>query len=149
MAIEQFVDYFRRVEKDNHEVKFIFLVRDPRGMFNSRLRVAQIQYHETEKNEELLRKVERHCASMVQNLKSVTDIEFFQQRTVVIRYEDVALYPEAFTIALYDRLGIGITWANFQKIKQFILLRLHAIHTRVDCKKYARHKQTHKYVFDK
>ena len=107
MAIEQFVDYFRRVEIDGHEVKFIFLVRDPRGMFNSRLRIAQIQYHETKKSDDLLNKVERHCASMVQNLRSVTDIEYFKQRTVVIRYEDVALYPEAFTTALYDKLGIG------------------------------------------
>lgn len=128
MAIEQFVDYFRRVEKDNHEVKFIFLVRDPRGMFNSRLRVAQIQYHETEKNEELLRKVERHCASMVQNLKSVTDIEYFKQRTVVIRYEDVALYPEAFTIALYDRLGIDYT----RSIQEWIAKNTHDTSRRIN-----------------
>ena len=107
MAIEQFADYFKQLETDGHEVKFIFLVRDPRGMFNSRLRIAKIQYHETKKSQDLLDKVERHCDSMVNNLKSVTETPFFKDRTLIVRYEDVAVHPELFTYKLYEQLEIG------------------------------------------
>ena len=83
MAVDQFEDYFKQLETDGHEVKFIFLVRDPRGMFNSRLRIAKIQYHETKKSQDLLDKVERHCDSMVNNLKSVTETSFLKDRTLI------------------------------------------------------------------
>ena len=55
MAIEQFVDYFKQLESEGHNLQLIFLVRDPRGMFNSRLRIAKIQYHDTKKTDDLVR----------------------------------------------------------------------------------------------
>ena len=138
MAIEQFVDYFKQLESEGHNLQLIFLVRDPRGMFNSRLRIAKIQYHDTKKTDDLVRvlqlpskikrkiwrksnfsfwyfwgtlisveKVSKHCDSMIKNLDAVMENDFLQKRTIIVRYEDIAISPEKFTQALYDELEIG------------------------------------------
>ena len=60
MAIEQFVDYFKQLESEGHSLQLIFLVRDPRGIFNSRLRIAKIQYHDTKKTDDLVRVLNKH-----------------------------------------------------------------------------------------
>ena len=41
--IEEFSDFFEK-NKDRYDFKFIFLVRDPRGMMNSRLAVAGVEH---------------------------------------------------------------------------------------------------------
>ena len=42
-SIEEFSDFFEK-NRDRYDFKFIFLVRDPRGMVNSRLAVAGVEH---------------------------------------------------------------------------------------------------------
>ena len=54
-----------------------------------------------------MEKVSKHCDSMIKNLNAVMKIDFLQKRTIIVRYEDIAINPEKFTQALYDELEIG------------------------------------------
>ena len=44
---------------------------------------------------------------MVKNLNTISEVDFLQRRTIIVRYEDIAVSPEKFTQALYDQLEIG------------------------------------------
>ena len=47
----KYFDPYFRDDTNDLDPYFIFLVRDPRGLMNSRLRIARVQYHEKdEKN---------------------------------------------------------------------------------------------------
>ena len=57
--IQEFIPYFRD-DTNDLDPYFIFLVRDPRGLMNSRLRIARVQYHEKDEKKfhEIASKVE-------------------------------------------------------------------------------------------
>ena len=47
-SISPFVEFFNEFDSSQN-FKFVLLIRDPRGMLNSRLRISRIQKHETDK----------------------------------------------------------------------------------------------------
>lgn len=61
--IQEFIPYFRD-DTNDLDPYFIFLVRDPRGLMNSRLRIARVQYHEKDEKKfhEIASKVEGKVA---------------------------------------------------------------------------------------
>ena len=44
---------------------------------------------------------------MIKNLDAVMTNDFLQKRTIIVRYEDIAINPAKFTKALYEELEIG------------------------------------------
>ena len=47
-SISPFVEFFNEFDSSQN-FKFVLLIRDPRGMLNSRLRISRIQKHEKDK----------------------------------------------------------------------------------------------------
>ena len=106
MTILEEFDAFLQQKSKNYKMKFIFLVRDPRGIFNSRLRISKVQYHEkgTEKN--IAKKLGAHCQKMSDNIKFIQNSPFWSERTMIVRYEDVAVEPKKFAKKLYGNIGL-------------------------------------------
>ena len=106
MTILEEFDAFLQQKSKNYKMKFIFLVRDPRGIFNSRLRISKVQYHEkgTEKN--IAKKLGAHCQKMSDNIKFIQNSPFWNERTMIVRYEDIALEPKKFAKKLYGNIGL-------------------------------------------
>ena len=102
---ETFIEYFEK----NEEIDpfFIFLIRDPRALMNSRLRISRVQYHETNRGKEIAEKVQAHCEKMSQNLDIISNNEFLKKRTIIVRYEDIALDPQLFARKMYTQFNIG------------------------------------------
>jgi len=116
--IQEFIPYFRD-DTNGLDPYFIFLVRDPRGLMNSRLRIARVQYHEKDEKKfhEIASKVEGHCKRMVLNVASIENDKFMKQRTIIVRYEDIALDPAKFATKMYRKFGIEMideirNWIN-------------------------------------
>ena len=106
MTILEEFDAFLQQKSKNYKMKFIFLVRDPRGIFNSRLRISKVQYHEkgTEKN--IAKKLGAHCQKISDNIKFIQNSPFWSERTMIVRYEDVAVEPKKFAKKLYGNIGL-------------------------------------------
>ncbi|XP_070546957.1 carbohydrate sulfotransferase 1-like [Ptychodera flava] len=95
-----------------NKVKMVFLARDPRGVVSSRLRrwtkvmtfldtVGRANYYP------LTSVVKEHCdwLEMVFNLlKDAPD--WLKENTMLIRFEDMCLYPEIITKALFNFVGL-------------------------------------------
>ena len=69
--IQEFIPYFRD-DTNDLDPFFIFLVRDPRGLMNSRLRIARVQYHEKDEKKfhEIASKVEGKKNSRISESKN-------------------------------------------------------------------------------
>ena len=106
MTILEDFDAFLKEKSQDYDMKFIFLVRDPRGIFNSRLRISKVQYHEKGREKDIAKKLGAHCKKMSLNIRFIQGSKFWSERTMVVRYEDIALEPKKFATKLYENIGI-------------------------------------------
>ncbi|CAN8021909.1 unnamed protein product [Ixodes persulcatus] len=98
-------------------VKVVHLVRDPRGIWSSRLRRSACQYSSG------CRRIEALCKRMREDLDEFEDLkEAFPDQFVQVRYEDVALEPTKRVRLLFDQLRLTFT----EQVSQFI--RTHTRH---------------------
>uniref|UniRef100_T1J648 Sulfotransferase domain-containing protein n=1 Tax=Strigamia maritima TaxID=126957 RepID=T1J648_STRMM len=71
------------------ELKIIFLIRDPRGIMSSRMKLDWCRASRSCIDPEIL------CSSMRQSIASMKVMNIrYPNRILLVRYEDVALYPE-------------------------------------------------------
>ncbi|CBY37415.1 unnamed protein product [Oikopleura dioica] len=104
-SISPFVEFFNEFDSSQN-FKFVLLIRDPRGMLNSRLRISRIQKHETDKGAEITKKVIGICKKIVENIKTITSSHFMHSRTIILRYEDVALDPKSYAKKIYEKFNL-------------------------------------------
>ncbi|CAN7951852.1 unnamed protein product [Ixodes pacificus] len=98
-------------------VKVVHLVRDPRGIWSSRLRRSACQYSSG------CRRIETLCKRMRDDLDEFEDLKkVFPDQFVQVRYEDVALEPAKRVRLLFDQLRLTFT----EQVSQFI--RTHTRH---------------------
>jgi len=104
-SISPFVEFFNEFDSSQN-FKFVLLIRDPRGMLNSRLRISRIQKHEKDKGAEITQKVIGQCERIVENIKTITNSHFMHSRTIILRYEDVALDPKSYAKKIYEKFNL-------------------------------------------
>ena len=105
-------DEFLQQSSKANNFNFIYLVRDPRGLMNSRLRISKVQYKEDGRGPDIAKKLGAHCTKMAENIQFIKSSPFWADRTMVVRYEDIALRPKEFAKKLYnvvnlEYLGLG------------------------------------------
>jgi len=75
----------------------IYLVRDPRAIFQSRLEIfTSDEYRERglgKSKQELMKDIEELCLDLEQNHASLSSDENLSRKTKLVKYEDVALHP--------------------------------------------------------
>ena len=84
---------------NTNDYKIIYLVRDPRGLINSRLQVIS----------------EKHCPDCIEKvcdewndfLKQKDTIYKYWKNLMIIRYEDFAVNPETWMKKIYEFIGAG------------------------------------------
>ena len=91
-------------------VKVIYLIRDPRGLTNSRLK------HYKNPRAPKLRMLKMECSKNARNFKflqEITQINFFaglfEKHFKILRYEDIASNPMAVSRAMFQFCGIGFS----------------------------------------
>jgi len=85
----------KMTEESNMDLKLIFLARDPRGILESRVKI----YQKNEQspfvaNEKNLKAVDGVCSSTLGILDKIKNSEWLQKRTMIVRYEDLAMEPQ-------------------------------------------------------
>ncbi|XP_077979623.1 carbohydrate sulfotransferase 1-like [Glandiceps talaboti] len=88
-------------------LKIIHLVRDPRGIMNSRRKLGQSTNHDYERKHVPWDETEDLCRDLTRNLHIVESFPtWLQDKYTLIRYEDTAKHPEEMAQHIYDFLGI-------------------------------------------
>ena len=131
-------DDFLQAHAKNYNMKFIYLVRDPRGLMNSRLRISRVQYKEVGRGADIAKKVGGHCRKMTENVEFIKNSEFWSSRTTIVRYEDVALRPKEFAKQLYKEVKIDY----LPLIDQWIDVNTHSDSKRLNIYATARNSAT-------
>ena len=109
-------DTFNFMTERNNVI--VNLVRDPRGMFTSRVQLVQKLHKQGSSFEEIYKNqdVETHCKNLVDNYMYMTwlthNASSVANKLVVIRYEDFAYQPIDMAAKLYSFL-------NFKEPKHF------------------------------
>ncbi|XP_078657310.1 carbohydrate sulfotransferase 3-like [Branchiostoma floridae x Branchiostoma belcheri] len=105
------INIFERIVANSslvgREVKILHLVRDPRAVIASRIRVSNLREPAPFTDEFVEEKVvEVLCKQMEQNVQTQDGVpDWLLGNYALIRYEDVAMAPAAMTEKLYDFLG--------------------------------------------
>ena len=77
-------------------MQIIFLARDPRGIANSRLEPKTVWWRQDiNEFEKVLAGIDGDCKSTKNILQELNQDEWLKNRTLVIRYEDMATEPVA------------------------------------------------------
>ncbi|CBY23503.1 unnamed protein product [Oikopleura dioica] len=82
-------------EENNLDLKLMFLARDPRGILESRVKIYQ--KNETAPffaNEKNIKAVDEVCKKTRGILENIENSEWLKNRTLIIRYEDLAMEPQ-------------------------------------------------------
>merc|ERR1711981_150805 len=87
--------------KDDPTFKILYLVRDPRGMANSRFNLKSNKW-----TPENLRKLDTICSNHHKFLNSKATIK---SKIFTVRYEDFALNPVPIAEQIYDFVGLNMT----------------------------------------
>ncbi|XP_047495024.1 carbohydrate sulfotransferase 6-like [Penaeus chinensis] len=93
------------LEDDELEPKVVHLVRDPRGTLNSR-RSLPPAAHVYEEESNVTAVCERYREDLV---AAATLRQLFPKRYILVRYEDLALFPEREVRRLYEFMGLPFT----------------------------------------
>ena len=100
----------------DENVKTIYLVRDPRGVFMSRTPFLMEKYNVT--NLDILytvhyrEEMRKHCRNIVQDYEFIkANTHFIPDILFLVRYEDVAYHPKEMTAQIYSFLGFNRTEA--------------------------------------
>ena len=88
-------------------VKILHLVRDPRGVINSRSRLREPNYDLIRRKGKGADEVQDLCDHMERNLK-YQDTEWLRERYKIIRYEDAAEQPLKVASEIYHFLGLEL-----------------------------------------
>ena len=114
------------------DLKILFLVRDPRGTYNSRLSTPISKWC----NKDQCADPEVGCQQMMNNIKSAFDLETRYPGTIkMVRYEDLSMYPEDVVADMMDFLDLPM----IEELSSYI-----ETHTGSEKLKVVRNKKTHK-----
>ncbi|CAK8686137.1 unnamed protein product [Clavelina lepadiformis] len=92
------------LEDSNIDVKVIHLMRDPRGVLSSRLRVQEGTSRMT------LQGVVKMCDRNLENVKFARgQPDWLRNKYKIIRYEDICQFPLKFAEKIYKFVGLGMT----------------------------------------
>ncbi|XP_060566742.1 carbohydrate sulfotransferase 1-like [Ruditapes philippinarum] len=98
-------------------MKVIHLVRDPRAIINSRMKVNTLKPSIYEEN------IKKLCDALKEDLKySKTILQHYPDRLKVIHYEDMAEHPMQTTKSLLDFAGLQFT----KHMQDFLLKQTHS-----------------------
>ncbi|XP_070549741.1 carbohydrate sulfotransferase 1-like [Ptychodera flava] len=95
-----------------NNVKFLFLVRDPRGLVTSRLRrwgtiLAKVNDKTSDKYYPVAKMVEDHCAWLDKVFNLLTNgPRWFRENSMLVRFDDKCMYPGTIDQAICDFVGI-------------------------------------------
>uniref|UniRef100_T1J639 Sulfotransferase domain-containing protein n=1 Tax=Strigamia maritima TaxID=126957 RepID=T1J639_STRMM len=94
------------------ELKIIFLIRDPRGIMSSRMKLDWCRASRSCIDPEIL------CSSMRQSIASLKVMNIkYPNRILLVRYEDVALYPEEKVKQIFKFLHLDVHEYVFEYLK--------------------------------
>lgn len=97
-------ELIRNYDDLGRSIKIIHLVRDPRGIWASRLRETWCTYEMGCKDIQTL------CQEMRDDIDTFDELKIIlQSRITRVRYEDIALNPESGMKGLLSRLGLSFT----------------------------------------
>ncbi|XP_076068006.1 carbohydrate sulfotransferase 1-like isoform X2 [Oratosquilla oratoria] len=105
------VKFFRSVLEEDLDVRLLYLVRDPRGVFNSRR--SSVKWCKTPDCND----PSGICQDMHEDFHAALQLrKDFPGRVYILRYEDLALNPSNKTASLLDHLGFDFD----PKMKSFL-----------------------------
>ena len=100
------------------DVYTIFLVRDPRGVFNSRAKIyldkKRAKSQSTLSRKQLYQKIDLMCSNVNQMLNELRILD--KKRVLLIRYEDVAMNSIQYAKQIFDFVDMKFE----QNIKQWV-----------------------------
>lgn len=118
-SLEEVLPIFLELEKAKVNLQVIYLVRDPRGIFNSRW---SLKFTNTvKKSTDIIKNIPAtHCMKMDGNIRYYesalnsasprsTIYEFIKNHVNFIKYEDVASHPLELTEKIYQTVGLKLT----------------------------------------
>jgi len=96
-------------EESNLDLKLIFLARDPRGILESRVKIYQknlkAPFIANEKN---LNALDSVCSKTRGILEKIKNSEWLKKRTLIVRYEDLAMEPQLKSAEVLKFSGLEI-----------------------------------------
>ncbi|CBY11281.1 unnamed protein product [Oikopleura dioica] len=96
-------------EENNFDLKLIFLARDPRGILESRVKIYQknenAPFFANEKN---VKSVDEVCAKTRGILENIENSEWLKKRTLIVRYEDLAMEPQIKSAEILKFAGLEV-----------------------------------------
>ncbi|XP_054773224.2 carbohydrate sulfotransferase 1-like [Lytechinus pictus] len=98
------------IEGEETDLKLIHLVRDPRSMILSRLKLAMPHirvFNVTELSETYRNILLKYCSSWHQNYEIGHYVPFVQKNYLMVRYEDIARDPYGSARKIYKFVGLG------------------------------------------
>nr|XP_054773927.1 carbohydrate sulfotransferase 4-like [Lytechinus pictus] len=98
------------VKDPDLNLKLIHLIRDPRSMILSRLKLnfpAVKVFNVTELSDVYRNILLKYCSSWLQNYEIGHYVPLMRKNYLMVRYEDLALEPYAYTKRIYDFVGVG------------------------------------------
>ena len=114
------------------DLKILFLVRDPRGTYNSRSSTAISNWC----NKDQCADPEVGCQQMMDNINAAFDLETRYPGTIkLVRYEDLSMYPQDVVADMMDFLDLPM----IEELSKYI-----ETHTGAEKLKTVRNKKTHK-----
>ena len=114
------------------DLKILFLVRDPRGTYNSRSSTAISNWC----NKDQCADPEVGCEQMMDNINAAFDLETRYPGTIkLVRYEDLSMYPHDVVADMMDFLDLPM----IEELNNYIVT-----HTGAEKLKIVRNKKTHK-----
>ena len=102
-------------------VKIIYLVRDLRGIINSRISLDKKEHRPLTAEEDYIWEIEKYCRELDSDIRYIHRMneimpEVVQKNLLVLRYEDLAVNPLNMTKLVYDFLDVDL----HQKVVKFI-----------------------------
>ena len=98
------------VKEPDINLRLIHLVRDPRSMILSRLKLAMPSvsiYNVTELTDTYRNILIKYCSNWLQNYEIGHYVPFMRRNYLLVRYEDLALEPHESARKIYDFVGLG------------------------------------------
>eukprot|EP00057_Strongylocentrotus_purpuratus_P004865 XP_003729653.1 PREDICTED: carbohydrate sulfotransferase 1-like [Strongylocentrotus purpuratus] len=104
------------------DLKLIHLIRDPRSMILSRLKLASPEikvFNVTELSDTFRNVLLKYCSNWLQNYEIGHYVPSIRKNYLMVRYEDLALEPYVYAKRIYEFVGLGaeipptvLTWLN-------------------------------------
>eukprot|EP00057_Strongylocentrotus_purpuratus_P004866 XP_003729654.1 PREDICTED: carbohydrate sulfotransferase 5-like [Strongylocentrotus purpuratus] len=98
------------VKDPDMNLKLIHLIRDPRSMILSRLKLkfpAIKVFNVTELSDTFRNVLLKYCSNWLQNYEIGHYVPLMKKNYLMVRYEDLALEPYVYAKIIYDFVGLG------------------------------------------